>query len=520
MGCICSSALCRICPACPCCGYQPKGALEDQIMEVMRNWMERLGELAPSIKLKQLKMMTSHDCGTYSIPKHVVGSSLSRTQSVDVYAQLDMGIRHIDFRYGPNGANEQDLAVRHGPHSGANYFRELIKVKHWLEDNPYEFLVIYAKCEKKVSPEQRSYVIDFYRKKFSSLLITKKDLSSWFNIDDVTLGQLRQYHPKRVMLLVDEMILSNPKEEEALGNEGFLNSSKLMVSDWHNTGSVSKLFSKIQDDVKMVPLRREQFVNLQLILTPKIHAQAIAKYCVCMDRTRIDQKQRLLFMDRKVQYFIRDLGNQQINFVMMDFINYDPNIVVFLVGLNFPFKLNILQGYVVNGNTNLDVTDKLRALVTNQNTLWLVNYGKDLDLKFSTSTLHIVYEYEQNRTVHKQVKMQRDQQYLLNCITHLDVTLEDRESRAKMMEEFHRRKTAIFKDHDEHHNSPTGSNNFRFHNNALSPVFEAPDESRMDLATSLTVDAGNMSSGMLVPQSLMPRPAPRHDRPDRKDPFV
>jgi hypothetical protein len=468
-------------------------------MEVMRNWMERLGEIAPTIKIKQLKMMTSHDCGTYSIPKHVVGSSLSRTQSVDVYAQLDMGIRHIDFRYGPNGPNEQDLAVRHGPHAGANYFRELIKVKHWLEDNPYEFLIIYAKCEKKVTPEQRNYVIDFYRKKFSTLLITKKDFSSWFNIDDVTLGQLRQYHPKRVMLLVDEMILSNPKVEEILGNEGFLNSSKLMVSDWHNTGSVSKLFSKIQDDVKMIALRREQFVNLQLILTPKIHAQAIAKYCVCMDRTRIDQKQRLLFMDKQVQYFIRKLGDQNINFLMMDFINYDPNIIVFLVGLNFPFELKVIQGYVVHEKDTIDVTDKLRSLVTNKNTLWLVNFGKDLDLHFSASTLHVLYEYEPNRPVHKQVKLKKDQQYLLNCVTHLDVTLEGKDDRQKMMEEFHRRRMAIFKDH-EGHVSPKPSKGFTpppyFH-----PGFEAQDESKMDLITSMGIEEKRISSGMMVPRS-------------------
>lgn len=449
MGLLCSSPLCKTCPSCPCCGYSTQTFVQQEIKEVLKNWVHRLTEVAPQTKLRDMKIMASHDCGTYSISAHKLGSSLSRTQSINVYEQLDLGIRQIDFRYGPSGKKPQDLAVRHGPHSGGNYFQELVRVKQWLEDNPLEFLIIDAKCEKKVSPEQRQYLVQFLTDKFSKYLINKKDTQTWFRIEDVTLGDLRKYNPKRVLLLVDNMILEEDKEG-TLAQTGFLNRDDFLVSDWHNTGNVQKLFTKINTYLDAVDPFKEKFMNLQVILTPKVHLSALTNYCLCQDRIRVDQKHFLLFKDKRVQYFIRDLvRTHPVNFVMMDFVNYDPFISSFLVGLNFPYTLKIFEGFVIQGKKRIEVTHRLQELVTSGNSLWLVDFARDLAIKAKRSELHIVYQYQEGDKVEKKIQLKKGEQYLLNCISHLDVTLDEQTREIDLLAEFKLRKSHIFRESEE-----------------------------------------------------------------------
>ena len=126
--------------------------VRQELKYMMKTWMKRLTDISPETKLRHHEaMMTTHDSGTYSIPKSKLGSSISGTQAIDLYGQLDLGVRQIDFRYGVFDKCPQDLAVMHGPQCKASYFGEMIKVKNWVEENPFEFLIIDARCEKKLA---------------------------------------------------------------------------------------------------------------------------------------------------------------------------------------------------------------------------------------------------------------------------------------------------------------------------------------------------------------------------------
>lgn len=411
--------------------------------------MKRLTDISPETRFRSLTMMAAHDCGTYSIPKTKVGSSISRTQSEDVYEQLDLGVRQIDFRYGPVGSKTDDLAVRHGPHSGGNYFRELIKVKNWVEDNPHEFLIIDARCEKKISQEQRNFLVHFLLEKFGKVLITKKDTESWFRIDTVTLGELASHHPRRVLLLVDSMVKDCPSATDGPNVEDLLDRDDFIVSPWHNTGSVTKLFDCVEKSaLTMYKEHPRHFTNFQMILTPKADLTNITRYCLCMDRGRLDQKHYLMFLEKKAQHFIRNLLSSskvgQTNFIMMDFVNYDPLITQFLVGLNFPHILNFERASLVVGKKTHDIKKKIESLITRANSLWIVSASKDLGIKFKTAELHLVYKYGSGKLVEKKIFLNSHDQYLLNCITHLDVTLDVREENTEMTVQLSDRRSEIF----------------------------------------------------------------------------
>lgn len=449
MGLVCASKLCQVCPACPCCGYSTEAQVKQEIKDILKTWVKRLTDVAPETKLRNLTMMAAHDCGTYSIPKTKIGSSLSRTQSEDVYEQLDLGVRQIDFRYGPVGSKPDDLAVRHGPHSGANYFRELIKVKNWIEDNPHEFLIIDARCEKKISQEQRNFLVHFLLEKFGKVLITKKDTESWFRADKVTLGELAAHQPRRILLLVDNMIKDFPSKTDTPNVEDLLSRDDFIVSPWHNTGSVTKLFERVEKSShSMYKDHPEHFYNFQMILTPKGDITNLTRYCFCMDRGRVDQKHYLMFLEKKAQMFIRRMvGSSKIgqtNFVMMDFVNYDPLITQFLVGLNFPYLLHIEKATLTVGKKIHDVKKKIISLVSRDNSLWLVSASKDLDVKFKTAELKLTYRYGTGKLVEKKIFLNSQDQYLLNCITHLDVTLDVRADVSEITADFTERKSEIF----------------------------------------------------------------------------
>ena len=455
MGLICSKTACDACPECPCCGYSTESYVKGSIREVLMSWMQRLHDVNPDLKLRDLSIMSSHDCGTYSIPHEIIGSSLSRTQQMEVYDQLSMGIRHIDFRYGPINKQMDGLTVRHGPHSGASYFKELLFVKQWVEDHPHEFLIIDAKCEKKINQLQKDYLMQYFIKKFGQYLITQEDVDTWFQVQSVTLGDIRKHFPKRVLLLVDEMILCGKIDDKEfdydLGKYGFLSKQAFIVSNWHNTDSYRKLFAGILSDVETNKPNKSQFVNLQLILTPKIHLKAVAKYCLCLDSSRIDQKQYLLFKKGRVQNFVRELCEYNVNYIMMDFVNYDPLISKFLIGINFPYVLKVKDAFVKHGHSIINVLDKVKSKISRNNSLWIVDFFKDLHLPFQIlhAEFHIIYQYDETAPTHKKFSFHRQSTFLLNCITHLDSSQDVDIPKADRMTETHRRKSFFFKDDSE-----------------------------------------------------------------------
>ena len=60
---------------------------------------------------------------------------------------------------------------------------------------------------KEVSQDQRDFVVHFRIEKFGKVMITKKDADTWFRVNEVTLRDLARNYPKRVLMLVDSIVL-------------------------------------------------------------------------------------------------------------------------------------------------------------------------------------------------------------------------------------------------------------------------------------------------------------------------
>lgn len=420
MGAACSGDVCYSVPSVPCCGF--KSVAFPLTSYPQANWMERLAKNNPNLLLRKTVMVSSHDAGTYSISHSTCCSGVSRTQEFSLYKQLCIGSRHLDLRYAPKVTGEEKgLVVQHGPHSGSDFYAALQEVLQWLDDHPKEFLILRlcyeAKSGRVIVPAEQVKLIGAIQRGFSKYAVTEQDLHTWFQIKEVTLAQASSSY-KRVLIYMDPSILKSfdpkvtPLSYAELIPIGIHIDEDVIHSEWHNTSSKAELFEKndehhFPDDddneshlpqVQPVvqtpkPSILDRFHISQLLLTPQGSAKHIIKYLLGIESLRVDQSVRKLMKNRCLQRYVRELSGRTdtLNLVMMDFIETDPQLLQFLIGLNSRTKFKVVRAlyredpYLINNipvpvSLPTDVTDAVRQLVVRDNSLWFLDWALDLKI--------------------------------------------------------------------------------------------------------------------------------------------
>ena len=78
-----------------------------------------------------------------------------------------------------------------------------------------------------------------------------------------------------------------------------------------------------------------------------------------------------------------------------DFIDLAPALVCFLIGLNFPSKLEVMEAKVAGGGQDsVDVTEKVKTYIKRGNCLYLTNIQQDLALDFAVGDLSITFKFD------------------------------------------------------------------------------------------------------------------------------
>lgn len=399
--------------------------------------MEKVAKGNPNLLLRKTVMVSSHDAGTYSISPSTCCSGVSRTQEFSLYKQLCIGSRHLDLRYAPKvSGQEQGLVIQHGPHSGNDFYAALQEVLQWLDDHPKEFLILRlcyeAKSGRVIVPAEQIQLIAAVQRGFSKYAITEQDLHTWFQIKEVTLAQASSSY-KRVLIYMDPSILKSfdpkvpPLTYAQLIPIGIHIDEDVIHSEWHNTSSKDELFEKNDDhhfpddddsqshhpQVQPVvqtpkPSILERFHISQLLLTPQASAKHIVKYLLGIESLRVDQSVRKLMKNRCLQRYVRELSGRTdtLNLVMMDFIETDPELLRFLIGLNSGTKFKVFSAlyredpHLINNipvpvSLPTDVTDAVQQLTVRDNSLWFLDWELDLkipNIKSGTLTLDIKLE--------------------------------------------------------------------------------------------------------------------------------
>ena len=126
--------------------------------------------------------------------------------------------------------------------------------------------------------------------------------------------------------------------------------------------------------------------------------------------------------DKRIHRFVREISNfKHWNYIMLDFVDYYPNIVNYVLGLNFISKIIIRKAKVVQELENSDVTDRLKEIMVGGNSLWILSWKHDLGIELRndlSNHLYIEYSIDDRALVHTiSITISEEKDFLLNTIT-------------------------------------------------------------------------------------------------------
>lgn len=403
-------------------------------------WMEELAKSSPEVKLRNLIMLSSHDAATSSIPGHICCSSVSRTQTFNLHQQLKVGVRHLDTRFAPcKKRNQLDaLSVQHGTHSGGDYFDALEEVLVFIETHPKEFIFLDCTFEAKSKVPLLSghveHLVNFLQTKFGQYAIQQEDLDSWFKIDQVMIHQLVS-SKKRILIMVDHGLLGVTQDQgktltaDELAKKGLFLNEDFRHSQWHNAGDPQTLFRRNSEFMAAGEIDKSRLLINQLILTPQTKTKHVIQYLLGLDSVRVDQKQQALLKKRQLQRHVRSLAaNMDTNVIMLDFLDYDPNLLKFIIGLNLPHKLKVLKGSYQplsdkKHHLGIDITERLNRLIVRGSSLWILDLETDLGIEAGSGWLNLSLEFDGTEIVLQRLKVVKGMQYLFNGLVMRDMTV-------------------------------------------------------------------------------------------------
>lgn len=199
--------MCRWLPICPCCGYRPRV----KPFQEFPDWQSSLLTLKPSLKLRDLIIVGTHDSGSFSIPGSTLLSSMSITQGLTISGQLLAGVRFFDMRIGCRGKDPSKLVVMHGPHSGSCFLDMVTEIHDFLKVHQDEFVVMMVKEEKNKSMhiKVKQHVVENLHLQFGDTAINHQDRLDWFKPETVTIGEISRRN-KKILIMGNSLLHNYP----------------------------------------------------------------------------------------------------------------------------------------------------------------------------------------------------------------------------------------------------------------------------------------------------------------------
>ena len=415
MGACCS--FCNCCPSCVWCGYRTR---KDFSVHPLDRWFEFVAKNNPDLKLIDLKSIASHHSGIYSISSLKCCSSVSVNHEEDLYGQLKAGSRHLNFRYGVIDEKREDgFMVRHGPHFGAHYYAELGKVLEFVREHPHEFIILELSEEygTVASQAQYRYFLDFVENMFKDWAIRNDD--GWFDVKTTTVGQILARPKQRIFITLDNGVVerfkpdgNNPLDEVGYMKRGFFFHSKFVECRWPNRAHPQEVIDYNEEMYRDVRKNggKQKIIIAQYVMTPQFSKKDIVRLIFGIQGIRVDQKVGEWHRSKLLHRSLRDACEfNEFGFCMMDFFTLEPYLLHFVIGLNIKEKLVIHQASVSNlSKEEFDVTFEVQGLIRCKNSLWIIDFKKDLEIRFSSGILCLCYTFVNEDQPKKEAILSRE----------------------------------------------------------------------------------------------------------------
>ena len=185
------------------------------------DWMGSHKDLLLNTRIRDLIIPGTHDTGTYSVQQGDMSEQMYlayKNQMLNIYTQLQYGVRFIDARsgcfnenmsenrkklFGSPNVNDDDVYMYHSWVKAEQKWQSFMEdIQSFLTQYPDEIIIL--KCQSELKSDNRCYdnqkqhLFNVIEQTFGDSLVTMDDVNSWFNVQSVTVGDMYD-HNKRVI---------------------------------------------------------------------------------------------------------------------------------------------------------------------------------------------------------------------------------------------------------------------------------------------------------------------------------
>ena len=415
--------------ACNClqlsCGCVPTTATtKTNNFATTARWMQRLGDIDPTIPFRDLILIGTHNAASSSIHNFRPGSAVAQCQRLDIGAQLRAGVRMLDVRLATSRTMPSRLAIWHGAVSGGDLVETAIQpLCDYIDQHKHEVVVLQLTPEFgrpfDVPDKQRALALVHKFLGVARILHGRhlSDLLQSWTLGDLRRGQTEDHNDcasnnkriGRVLVLVHPRFFVKPNSRRfnastVLEDFGFAPQDKWLRSLWFNTRHPETLLSYSLEEVTRQGRQKRHFHGSQLVLTPGVGSLLdVLAACIGVNSLRPASLAHALY--RRLGRYLRLHVDEPWNWVLLDYVDQGIHIVHFLTALNFPvtFQLHLAMLEVISpgATTSRDVTAQIAPCVCRKRVLFVESIHNVLGLSSDTiGTLTIVYQLgEQHQVV-------------------------------------------------------------------------------------------------------------------------
>ena len=383
------------------------GSTASSATSTSSSWMEKLAKLGPNTRYRDLLVVGSHDAASSTIAPHRPFSAIARCQNLSVVEQLESGIRLLDLRVGSRSGSgrHSDVFVWHGSLEGGPFLPVLHQIDMFVTDHPKEVVILNLVPEYGVSftDDQKLFILKRINEMFRGRLVTAKEmkhlLSHWTLRDLSEKGKcvIVLFHPRFCQDLKVSTVHgsanggTNPRknhsrewtEAELEAEFDVVNADVWMRNLWFNTRNTNGLFDMVLQDIRLHGKKKNHHLYCsQFVLTPGVGGLVdVMKALAGTNPLRPMSLSQQLYKNHVLNDFLRQNASQPWNLFLLDFVDYCPWTVRFLTSLNFPVPVTVCLAVYSDGETMVNVTQKIAEYTYRERAIFLTDIVQDLELQ-------------------------------------------------------------------------------------------------------------------------------------------
>lgn len=298
-----------------------------------------MSKLDANKKLIDVVIPGTHNSASSTISKWALFSGVCRCQNLTVHHQLNQGARYLDVRV---CSCQDDIVTCHGVVKGGKLSNVVDEINSFLGDNPNEFVIVELKNEAPMTASKKHELLYLIQATFGGRMISFADLQGWFQLKQVTIGDVRR-RLKNVLILIHDSFCFDRDgtfyDMNRIAKEfSCHHNSTLLHNKWHNTANANDLLHRNLTYLRHLSrYDRDYIICNQIVLTPQPPRNMFdtMQFLFGMKSLQpISLVKQLYQKEELLHCFVRDRPGLHWNIVSLDFIDLCPQFINFLIAIN------------------------------------------------------------------------------------------------------------------------------------------------------------------------------------------